>query len=261
MSINIQLVGGKTSIIDDIDSYVLDRVWYCWQGHGRFAVCDIKNHRLHRIIMENVVGRTLGKGDQVNHLNGDKFDNRRSNLVLVKFGQNFGRIFSEETRKKIGKANAIANKGKHPSEETRKKLSKSQIGHRDYRAGMEVSEETRRKLSQALKGRATRGSGWHHSDEYRRKKSEMQSGANSHFWKGGLTEKNRAIRGGVDYTLWREEVFKRDNWTCQDCKKRGGLLHAHHIKSFCEHPELRFVVENGVTLCRKCHGIRHGKNW
>jgi hypothetical protein len=212
--------------------------------------------------MENIVGRALTKGEQVNHLNKDNFDNRRSNLALVNFGQNFGRICSEETRTKIGKANAIANKGKHPTDETRKKLSDSQMGHVGYNKGVPVSDETKQKLSNALKGRSTRGSGWHWSEEYRRNKALMQKGEKSHLWKGGLTEKNKAIRNSVDFALWREEVFKRDNWTCQDCKKRDGSeLHPHHIKRFSEYPELRFVVENGVTLCRKCHGIRHGKKF
>jgi len=31
-------------------------------------------------------------------------------------------------------------------------------------------------------------------------------------------------------TIWREKVFKRDNYTCQVCGKKGGYLIADHIK-------------------------------
>lgn len=32
---------------------------------------------------------------------------------------------------------------------------------------------------------------------------------------------------------------------------------AHHLKSFKDAPELWFVVENGITVCRKCHPKLH----
>ena len=58
-------------------------------------------------------------------------------------------------------------------------------------------------------------------------------------------------------TQWRNNVFKRDNYTCRKCGKVGGVLNAHHIKSWAKHPELRYILSNGITLCLPCHkGVR-----
>jgi len=68
------------------------------------------------------------------------------------------------------------------------------------------------------------------------------------------------IRKSHVYKIWRESVFERDNYTCQKCFKRNGegkyiYLEAHHIKSFKNHPDLRFEISNGLTLCKDCHNI------
>lgn len=72
-------------------------------------------------------------------------------------------------------------------------------------------------------------------------------------WRGGKTEANKLIRNSKEYSLWRTAVFERDNFTCIWCKERGGKLEADHIKPFASFPELRFAIDNGRTLCKKCH--------
>jgi hypothetical protein len=72
-------------------------------------------------------------------------------------------------------------------------------------------------------------------------------------WNGGTTSEADKIRKGVAYKNWRNSVFIRDNYTCQICKKRGGNIEADHIKQFAYHPELRFDINNGRTLCKDCH--------
>lgn len=56
---------------------------------------------------------------------------------------------------------------------------------------------------------------------------------------------------------WRMAVLNRDNFQCQCCLKRGGNLAAHHIFAWHSHRKLRFSIENGVTLCERCHKNFH----
>lgn len=69
---------------------------------------------------------------------------------------------------------------------------------------------------------------------------------------------NVQIRKSLEYRLWRESVFERDNYTCVLCGAHNGngkavVLQADHIKSFALYPELRVAIDNGRTLCLECH--------
>ena len=78
-------------------------------------------------------------------------------------------------------------------------------------------------------------------------------GENNYFWNGGVCDKNDAARHHREYKNWRTLIYERDNYTCQCCGKRGSRLNAHHILSFANYEELRYSVDNGITLCEGCH--------
>jgi hypothetical protein len=78
-------------------------------------------------------------------------------------------------------------------------------------------------------------------------------GENNPAWRGGITKEHIKIRNSTEYTNWRKKVFERDDYTCLFCKKRGGDLVADHIKPFSIFKDLRLDINNGRTLCQKCH--------
>lgn len=85
------------------------------------------------------------------------------------------------------------------------------------------------------------------------------SGINSLNWDPNITMEERIKkRHFFKYKEWRREVYKRDNYTCQCCgDNRGHNLRAHHILNYSEHKELRLDLNNGITLCNKCHKKFH----
>jgi len=78
-------------------------------------------------------------------------------------------------------------------------------------------------------------------------------GKNNPAWKGGLSRRGRYLRTTPEYYFWRNQVLRRDNFTCQICGKIGGEIQADHKLPFAYYPEKRFLEENGRTLCKNCH--------
>lgn len=83
-------------------------------------------------------------------------------------------------------------------------------------------------------------------------------GAENNLWKGGIATLQNSLRATPEYKAWRKAVYGLDNYTCQVCGTNKDL-HAHHVLSFSQYPELRLDINNGVTLCRACHSDYHGR--
>jgi hypothetical protein len=90
-----------------------------------------------------------------------------------------------------------------------------------------------------------------------RDRDKIRRGDSHPNWKGGITNQNTKDRNTGEYNQWRKSVFRRDNYTCQVCGKRGGKINAHHIIRFAIDKELRLDLDNGITLCIKCHKKAH----
>ena len=140
-------------------------------------------------------------------------------------------------------------KGKKHNEEAKNKIRLRHIGNK-YNLGKKRSEESKKKMSLSHIGKKL-------SIITRLKISNSHKGEKAPNWKGGISPVNQIIRGCIEYKLWRESVFIRDNYTCIWCGKRGGELNADHIKPFAEYPLDRFKLENGITWCKPCHGRYH----
>ena len=93
-------------------------------------------------------------------------------------------------------------------------------------------------------------------------KTRFKNGKDHPLWKGGVSLLYDKIKQTCEYKLWRDTIYKRDYWHCQLCGKhceKENII-AHHKKSFSDYPELRFDVNNGITLCRNCHAKIHNYN-
>jgi len=95
--------------------------------------------------------------------------------------------------------------------------------------------------------------------KYSEERIKSMSGKNSSKWEGGKSTYSRRIRNSQKFKDWRIANFERDDYTCQKCMDIGGELRAHHLNSFTDYPDLRFDINNGVTLCLDCHIEIHKK--
>lgn len=109
-----------------------------------------------------------------------------------------------------------------------------------------VSDETKKKTSEKMR--------WiRKTDEHRKAIAAGKRWFLNPQWKWWVTSETHNARTSVELKLWRKAVMERDDYTCQKCNQRWWYLHAHHLNNFAEHIDLRFAIDNWVTLCKECH--------
>lgn len=84
-----------------------------------------------------------------------------------------------------------------------------------------------------------------------------RKGENNPNWKGGVSYEYEG-RLSLECLDWKKNVYKKDNYTCQCCGAKNGngkhiTLNAHHIFNWNDYEGLRYDINNGITLCDKCH--------
>jgi hypothetical protein len=179
-----------------------------------------------------------------------------------------GKKRSVEARKKmsVSRMQRKEKMGYLNSPETRIKIS---ISEKERFKNNPMSDETKKKMSLSHKGvpKPPR------SEEHKRKLSEAGKfpkpwlrGEKSHFWKDGRTDLVKLIKVSTYYKHWREQIFKRDNYTCVICGAKRNL-HPHHliplseiltkynIKTIEDAYNCAFLwdINNGITHCHDCH--------
>ncbi len=86
-------------------------------------------------------------------------------------------------------------------------------------------------------------------------------GESSPRWIKDRTQlKKKNERNDMAYKEWSKNIKSRDGWKCrifnQDC---SGYLIAHHILSWSNFPELRYQLNNGITLCQAHHPMKRAE--
>lgn len=71
-------------------------------------------------------------------------------------------------------------------------------------------------------------------------------------------KKRKQREKGGQHAKWATCVKYRDGDRCVRCGSTD-RLHAHHVKDWAGHPELRFDVDNGITVCYSCHRAIHAE--
>ncbi len=158
-----------------------------------------------------------------------------------------GKPLSEEHKRKIG----LKHKGKIISEETRKRIGLAGLGRTPWNKNLKkeydyiciVCNEEFTSTQKSRKFCSVKCS------------STQNAGSNNWRWIEDRTKvKLETERGGPLHKQWSMAVKKRDKWSCmvkdKDCY---GRMESHHIISWKDHKELRYDINNGITLCHFHH--------
>lgn len=148
-------------------------------------------------------------------------------------------------------------KNRIPNPETFNKISIALTGRK-------LTDEIKYKISQSKIGKPL---SFEHKEKLRiisiknGSKPPTLKGKDSPCWIKDRTKLKKDNRhNNSAYKEWRMSVYSRDNFKCKinnyDCK---GRLEAHHILTWRDYPELRYEINNGITLCHAHHPLKRAE--
>ncbi len=160
---------------------------------------------------------------------------------------------TEETKRKIGLANAINLKGyKQSPEHIEKRVSQLRGRKRSP-----FSKQWRKNMSKSHIGKIHSGSfkkGHKHPKETLKKISESLRGKKSWNYIDGRSKLLSPARYGKNWKKIRTRILIRDDYKCKNCgshKSEVKFMDIHHINPFLI--SYNNSENNLITLCRRCH--------
>lgn len=129
------------------------------------------------------------------------------------------------------------HKGSHHTEETKERIRNQMLGHI-------TTKKTKEKISQTQKTNWKIG-------KQKITKSQFKKGKNHPNYIDGRSYDYAPNRYGDDWDNIRQLVYRRDNFTCQECGKKNMKLDVHHIIPFLDGGSNE--LDNLISLCRSCH--------
>jgi HNH endonuclease len=144
----------------------------------------------------------------------------------------------------------------------REKISAARVG-KPTTLGREMPQSQRKNVGNARRGKKASPE-WRANIGAGLKVAGVKPPRNPHLvgpahpnWKGGHRTARSADFSSPLYKEFRRTVASRDNWTCRGCGTTKCRLEVHHIETWCEAPEKRYDLNNGILLCRPCHKAMH----
>lgn len=160
---------------------------YRWANGKGYSAQPLMIRAISKYGWNNVVHEVLFDG-----LTKEEAEQKEIELIAYyksnqkKFGYNIANggnsvgVHSEETKRKISKANS----GRRHTEEQKRKISESLKGEKHYLYGKHLSKETKKKISKSHKGKSL-------SEEAKKKIGEANKGENNYLYGKHLSEETK----------------------------------------------------------------------
>ena len=177
-------------------------------------------------------------------------------------------------------------KGKKHSEESKLKNRLSHLGKKMPSIAGDKNPAKRPEVRAKMSASRRK---WKPTEEHKQKIRQsmlgQHAGKENPDYIDGRTSIKTTLFNSKKYKVWRFEVFKKDNFTCQECGQSAGNLEVHHkiefhilLEEFLseynyldpfdreDKKELLKLglkwdnfwdIDNGKTLCKKCHTNKH----